>query len=64
VSPTGQTITLISSSMTIHLDPGQTVTRLVSFKVTRDLPRGTYSFTATASDVTGSTSDSATFNVT
>jgi hypothetical protein len=64
VSPVGQTITLISSSMTIHLDPGQTVTRLVSFKVTRNLPRGTYSFTATASDVTGSTSGSATFNVT
>jgi hypothetical protein len=64
VSPTGQTITLISSSMTIHLDPGQTATRLVVFKVTRALPRGTYSFTATASDVTGSTSDSATFNVT
>jgi hypothetical protein len=50
--------------MTIHLDPGQTATRLVVFKVTRALPRGTYSFTATASDVTGSTSDSATFNVT
>ena len=64
VSPTGQTITLISSSMTIHLDPGQTVIRSVTFKVTRELPRGTYSFSATASDVTGSTSDSATFNVT
>src|SRR5713226_7747137 len=64
VSATGQTITLTSSSMTIHLDPGQTVNRLVTFKVTRDLPRGTYAFSATASDVTGSTSDSATFNVT
>src|SRR5216683_1353652 len=64
VSATGQTITLTSSSMTIHLDPGQTVNRLVTFKVTRDLPRGTYAFSATASDVTGSRSDSATFNVT
>jgi len=64
VSPTGQTITLVSSSVTIHLDPGQTVIRSATFKVTRDLPRGTYSFAATASDVTGSTSDSATFNVT
>jgi hypothetical protein len=64
VSPTGQTATLISSSMTIHLDPGQTVIRSVTFKVVRDLPRGTYSFTASASDVTGSTSDSATFDVT
>ena len=64
VSPTGQTVTLVSSSMTIHLDPGQTVIRSVTFKVTRDLPRGTYSFSATTSDVTGSTSDSATFNVT
>src|SRR6266851_5666984 len=44
VSATGQTITLTSSSMTIHLDPGQTVNRLVTFKVTRDLPRGTYAF--------------------
>src|SRR5216683_441372 len=57
------TISLTNSSMTIHLDPGQTVNRLVTFKVTRDLPRGTYAFSATASDVTGSTSDSATFNV-
>jgi HYR domain/Galactose oxidase, central domain len=64
LSPTGQTITLTSSSMTIHLAPGQTVTRSVSFKVTRDLTRGTYSFAATASDVTGSTSAAATFNVT
>ena len=64
LSPTGQTITLTSSSMTIHLAPGETVTRSVSFKVTRDLTRGTYSFAATASDVTGSTSASATFNVT
>jgi hypothetical protein len=64
LSPTGQTITLTSSSMTIHLAPGQTVTRSVSFKVTRDLARGTYAFAATASDVTGSTTASATFNVT
>jgi hypothetical protein len=64
LSPTGQTITLTSSSMTIHLAPGQTVTRSVSFKVTRDLARGTYSFAATASDLTGSTTASATFNVT
>jgi hypothetical protein len=64
LSPTGQTITLTSSAMTIHLAPGETVTRSVSFKVTRDLTRGTYSFAATASDVTGSTTASATFNVT
>jgi hypothetical protein len=64
LSPTGQTVTVTSSSMTIHLAPGQTVTRSVSFKVTPDLPRGTYSFAATASDATGSTRASATFAVT
>jgi hypothetical protein len=64
LSPTGQTITLTSSSMTIHLAPGETVTRSVSFKVTRDQSRGTYSFAATASDVTGSTTAAAPFNVT
>jgi hypothetical protein len=64
LSPTGETITLTSSSVTIHLAPGQTVTRSVTFKVTRDLTRGTYSFAATASDLAGSTTTSATFNVT
>jgi len=64
VSPNGQIHTFTSSKVTIKLSAGQTVSRSNTFKVTRDLPRGTYTFVVTASDVTGSTSSSATFTVT
>jgi hypothetical protein len=52
------------TKVTIKLAAGQTVSRSTTFKVTRDLPRGTYTFVVTASDVTGSTSSSATLSVT
>jgi len=64
VSPNGQTRQFSSVSQTIALAPGQTIARTFAFKVPRDAPRGTYSFTATATDVTGSISSAAAFTVT
>jgi hypothetical protein len=63
VSPTGA-ITASSTKAIIKLDAGQTATRSFTFKVLKSSPRGAYSFTSTASDVTGSVSSAATFNVT
>jgi len=64
VSPTGQTNTVASSNMTITLAAGQTVSRSFALKVSKQMARGTYTFTVTASDVTGSVSSSSTFKVT
>ena len=62
VSPTGQ-VAMTSSKVTITLAAGQTVTRSFTFKVASYFPRGTYSFSTTASDVTGPVSSSTTFKV-
>ena len=64
VSPTSQTSTIASSSETVTVTAGQTLARSLTFKVSKQMARGTYSFTATASDVTGSVTSTATFKVT
>jgi hypothetical protein len=64
VSPTGQTNTVASSNMTITLAAGQTVSRSFALKVSKQMARGTYTFTVTASDITGSVSSSSMFKVT
>jgi hypothetical protein len=64
VSPTGQTTTIASSSETVTVSAGQTLPRSLIFKVSKQMARGTYSFSVTASDVTGSVTSSATFKVT
>jgi hypothetical protein len=64
VSPTGQTSTIASSSETVTVTAGQTLARSLSFKVSKQMARGTYTFTVTASDVTGSVSSRSTFRVT
>jgi hypothetical protein len=64
VSPAGQTTTVTSSTATITLAAGQTIARSFTFKISSYIPRGTYMFTATASDVTGSVNSSTTFKVT
>jgi hypothetical protein len=64
VSSTGQIVTVTGVTTTITLAAGQTVTRSFTLKIPSYLPRGTYTFTATASDVTGSVTSTATFKVT
>lgn len=63
VSPSGQTFTVTTSSETITTRAGQTIARSFTFVVTKDLPRGMYSATVTATDVTGSVTSTATFVV-
>jgi hypothetical protein len=64
VSPSGQTSTIASSTETVTLTAGQTLARSLTFKVSKQMARGTYSFTVKASDVTGSVTTTATFKVT
>ena len=64
VSSTGQISTLKTSRITITLAARQTVTRSFTFRVSGEFPRGTYVFSVTASDVTGTVSSSAPFKVT
>ncbi|HEV2034230.1 MAG TPA: LamG-like jellyroll fold domain-containing protein [Candidatus Dormibacteraeota bacterium] len=64
VSPTGQHFTITGAKVTFTMAAGQTVARSFTFKVPSYVPRGTYSFSATASDVTGSVTSAATFIVT
>jgi hypothetical protein len=64
VSSTGQIVTVTGATTTITLAAGQTLARSFTLKVPSFLPRGTYTFTATASDVTGSVTSTATFKVT
>ncbi len=62
VSPKGP-VTVASYKVTINLAAGQTVARSFTFKVSRESPQGMYTFSANATDVTGSVSSSATFKV-
>jgi hypothetical protein len=64
VSPTGQISTIASSSETVTVTAGQTLARSLTFKVSKQMARGTYSFTVKASDATGSVTSTATFKVT
>ncbi len=64
VSSTGQIVTVTGATTTITLAAGQTVARSFTLKIPSYLPRGTYTFTATAADVTGSVTSTATFKVT
>ena len=63
ISPSGQTYIFTTSSETFTMRAGQTIARSFNFVVTKNLPRGTYSITAIASDVTGSVNSTATFVV-
>jgi hypothetical protein len=60
----GRTSTVAASKGTVTIKPGQTVTRSFAFAVKNSTPRGTYTVTVTASDVTGSVSQISTFVVT
>jgi hypothetical protein len=64
VSSTGQTTTLKTSKVTITLAARQTVTRSFTFKISSEFPRGTYTLSVSASDITGAVSYSAPFKVT
>jgi hypothetical protein len=61
-SPGGAT-TVSRTKATVKLNAGQTATRTLTFKVSKSAWRGTYAFSSTASDVTGTVSSSATFTV-
>jgi helix-turn-helix protein len=58
------TTSVSSTKAVVKLAPGQTATRTFTYKVSKSSARGTYSFVATESDVTGAVSSSATFTVT
>ncbi len=62
-SPSGA-ITVSSTKAIVKLAAGQGATRTITFKVSKSSPRGTYSFIATASDVTGTVSSTEIFTVT
>ena len=62
VDPSGAVIN--STKAVVKVDAGQTATRTFTFKVAKSFPPGTYSFVATASDVTGTVVSSAPFTVT
>lgn len=64
ISPNGKTVQFTSSSQSFTMRAGQTVARSFSFTVTKFIPRGTYSFKASATDVIGSVSAAAAFIVT
>jgi len=52
-----------SDKATVTVAPGQSVARSFSFLIKNGAPTGTYLVAATASDDTGSVSQSGTFNV-
>jgi HYR domain/CARDB/Galactose oxidase, central domain len=56
-------ITFTSTKAIVKLNPGQTATRTLTYRVSKSAPRGAYSFSATATDVTGIISSAATFSV-
>jgi hypothetical protein len=62
-SPSGA-ITVSSTKAIVKLAAGQGATRTITFKVSKSSPRGTYSFIATVSDVTGTVSSTEIFTVT
>jgi hypothetical protein len=62
VSPNGL-VPIGSRSSSFSMAPGQNVTRQFAFTVTPSTPRGTYQFVATATDVTGTTQQKASFTV-
>jgi hypothetical protein len=64
IGSSGHSFTLKLPNTTLQIGAGQTISRTLRFIVTAFIPRGTYSFTATARDTTGSVSSAATFNVT
>ena len=59
----GHTIVVASDKATVTVAPGQSVARSFSFLIKNGAPTGTYLVAATASDDTGSVSQSGTFNV-
>jgi hypothetical protein len=60
--PNGAT-TVSSTKAIVKLSAGQTATRTGTFRVSKSSARGTYEFSATASDVTGTVNSSATITV-
>jgi hypothetical protein len=64
VSSTGQISTLKTSKITITLAARQTVTRSFTFRVSSEFPRGAYTLSVSASDITGAVDSSAPFKVT
>jgi hypothetical protein len=64
VSPSGGVYQIASSAVTHNMKPGQTLDHSFTFDVGAKVPRGAYTFTATASDLTGSVTSTATFTIT
>jgi hypothetical protein len=62
VSPNGL-VPIGSRSSSFSMAPGENVTRQFAFTVTPSIPRGNYQFVATATDVTGTTQQKASFTV-
>jgi hypothetical protein len=60
----GTTTTVASDKATVTCGSGQTVTRAFSFMVKNGTPGGTYTVTVTSTDVTGSVTQTGTFDVT
>jgi hypothetical protein len=60
----GTTSVVAGDKATVTIAPGQTVSRSFSFVVKNNTPVGSYLITATATDDTGSVSQSSSFNVT
>jgi hypothetical protein len=59
LSYTGSHGTLsLTAPLTVKLNPGQTVIRMVSFPIIALFPRGSYTLSATASDKSGDTASS------
>jgi hypothetical protein len=56
-------VTVTSTKAVVKLNPGQTAVRTFTYRVSKGSPRGSYSFSATASDVTGTVISAATFLV-
>ena len=56
-------VAITSTKAIVKLNPGQTAVRTFTYRVSKGSPRGTYLFSATASDVTGVASSDATFSV-
>lgn len=59
----GKTIVVASGRTTVTIAPGKTVSRSFSFRVTPSTPDGRYTVTTTAKDVTGSVTQSGSFDV-
>jgi CARDB len=56
-------VTITSTKAVVKLNPGQSAVRTFTYRVSKGSPPGTYSFAATASDVTGTVSSATTFSV-